>query len=136
MNDAFEANDSEEPGAETGQPGQEQDGKRQQGLPPSRLRQAAGKTSCSPGVAAPLCDGAAAPVPRVRCSGVQLGFVFVVGSWVMLRHILRQSRRGKQAKRAIVNFTGKKSPPLLLLAVTLHFRNHWHHLSLRGPTPF
>lgn len=103
MNDAFEANDSEEPGAETGQPGQEQDGKRQQGLPPGRLRQAAGKTSYCPGVAASLCDCAAAPVPRVRRSGVQWGFVFVVGNRVMLRHILRQSRRGKQAKLSFIS---------------------------------
>lgn len=42
VNDALEANDSEEPGAETSQPGQEQDGERQQGLPPGWLRQAAG----------------------------------------------------------------------------------------------
>lgn len=56
MNDALETNDSEEPGAEAGQPGQEQDGKRQQGLPPGRLRQAAGQTSSSscPGAAASL----------------------------------------------------------------------------------
>lgn len=72
VNDAFEANDSEESGAETGEPGQEQDGKRQQGLPAGRLRQAAGQTSRCPGVAASLCDRrAAAPVPRVRRSGVQ-----------------------------------------------------------------
>lgn len=67
MNDAFEANNSEESGAETGQPGQKQNGKRQQGLPAGRLRQAAGKTSNCPGVAAPLCHHrAAASVPRVR----------------------------------------------------------------------
>lgn len=73
MNDALEADDSEEPGAETGEPGQEQDGERQQGLPPSRLRQATGQTSSScPGVAASLRHRrVAAPVPRVRRSGVE-----------------------------------------------------------------
>lgn len=72
MDDALEANDSEEPGAETSQPGQEQDGERQQRLPPGRLRQAAGQTSHSPGVAPSLCGRrTAAPVPRVRRSRVQ-----------------------------------------------------------------
>lgn len=72
MDDAFEADDSEEPGAETGKPGQEEDGKRQQGLPPGRLRQAAGQTSCCSGVAASVRDRrAAAPVPRIRSSRVQ-----------------------------------------------------------------
>lgn len=37
--------------------------------------------------------------------------MFVVGNRVMLRHILRQSCRGKQAMRAILYDTGKKSPP-------------------------
>lgn len=135
VNDALEAYDSEEPGAEAGQPGQEQDGERQQRLPPGRLRQAAGQTSttsssssrccrrrCGSGVAASLRDRrAAAPVPGVRRSGVQRGFVFAVGNRVMLRHILRQSRASKQArkkrkkaKRAIWYYTGKKSTPLFL----------------------
>lgn len=107
MNDAFEANDGEEPGAETGQPGQEQDGERQQGLPAGRLRQAAGQTSSrSPGVAPPLRDrggaatAAAAPsVPRVRRSRVQRGLVFSVRNRVMmLRHI--HSCRGERASEA------------------------------------
>lgn len=113
VNDALEANDSEQPGAETGQPRQEQDGERQQGLPPGRLRQAAGQTSASrTGAAASFRDRrAAAAVSRVRSSGVHRGFVFVVGSRVMLRHIPRRSRRGKQAKRALWYHTVKKSPP-------------------------
>lgn len=113
VNDALEANDSEKPRAKTGQPRQEQDGERQQGLPPGRLRQAAGQTSAScTGVAASFRDRrAAAAVPRVRRSGVQWGFVFVIGNRVMLRHIPRRSRRGKQAKRAIWYHTVKNSPP-------------------------
>lgn len=79
VDDALEANDSEEPGAETGQPGQEQDGERQQGLPSGRLRQAAGQTSSSSsystsyaGGATSLCHRRAAPpVPRIRRSGVE-----------------------------------------------------------------
>lgn len=40
MYDALEADDGEEPGAETGQPGQEEDGEGEQRLPARRLRQA------------------------------------------------------------------------------------------------
>lgn len=111
VNDAFEANNSEESRAETGQPGQEQDGKRQQGLPAGRLRQAAGKTSNCPAVTAPLCHRrAAASVPWIRRRGVQWGFVFVVGNRVMLRHILRQSRRGR--KRNELSFISQERSPL------------------------
>lgn len=78
VDDAFEADDSEESGAETGKPGQEEDGERQQGLPPGRLRQAAGQTSRCPGVAASLHRRAAAPVSRVRRSGVKRRLVFAV----------------------------------------------------------
>lgn len=116
VDDAFEADDSEEPGAEPGEPGQEEDGKRQQGLPPGRLRQAAGQTSCCTGVAASLHRRAAAPVARVRRSGVERRFLFAVGNRVMLRHVLRQSRRGQQAKRAISlsRRKGKSAPSFSL----------------------
>lgn len=116
VDDAFEADDSEEPGAEPGQPGQEEDGERQQGLPPGRLRQAAGQTSCCPAVAASLRRRAAAPVARVGRSGVQRRFLFAVGNRVMLRHVLRQSRRGQRAKRAISlsRRKGKSAPSFSL----------------------
>lgn len=117
VNDALEANDSEQPGAETGQPRQEQDGERQQGLPPGRLRQAAGQTSAScAGVAASFHHRrAAAPVAGVRRSGVERRFVFAVGNRVMFRHIPRRSRRGEQTKRAIWYHTGKRAPLLPIL---------------------
>lgn len=134
MNDALEADDSKEPGAETSQPSQKQDGERQQGLPPGRLRQAAGQPSSSrPGAAASL-RRAAAPVPGVRHSGVQRGFVFVFGNRVMLRHILRQSRRGKQAKRAIWYHTGK-SPPFLPFLCHAPLPKPLAPPSLRAPYP-
>ena len=99
--DALKADDSEESGAEAGQPGQEENGERQEGLPPGGLRQAARQTSCSSGGAArfPHRRGgtaAGASIPRVR-RGPDAGggrFVFAVRNGVMFRHILRQSRRG------------------------------------------
>lgn len=134
MDDALETNDSEEPGAEPSQPSQEQDGERQQGLPPGRLRQAAGQpASSSCAVASLRHRRAAAPVPRVRHPGVQRGFVFFRNR-VMLRHILRQSCRGKQAKRAISSRTGK-NPPFFLFPATLHFQTHSHHLPCGPRTP-
>lgn len=94
VNDALEANDGEEPRAEAGQPRQEQDGERQQGLPPGRLRQAAGQpAACCTGAAAaaPFRDSAAtAAVAGIRRRGVHGGFVFIIGSREMLRHIPRQ----------------------------------------------
>lgn len=123
VNDALEANDSEEPGAEAGQPGQEQDGEGQQGLPPGRLRQAAGQTSPSgrPGVAAWLRHRrAAASVPRVRRSGGQRRFVFVVRGRVMLRHVIRQSRLQPffSLSRCHAPPPKRLAPPSLLAPVT------------------
>lgn len=115
VNDALEANDSEEPRAEPGQPRQEQDGERQQGLPSGRLRQAAGQTSAScTGAAASFRDrraAAAAAVPRVRRPGVHWGFVFV-GNRVMLRHIPRPTVPSRQASEAsyLVSHS-KENPP-------------------------
>lgn len=43
MDDAFEADDGEEAGAEASKPGQEEDGEGEQRLPPSRLRQSPGQ---------------------------------------------------------------------------------------------
>lgn len=132
MDDALEANDSEEPRAETGQPRQEQDGERQQGLPPGRLRQAAGQTSAScTGAAASFRDrrAAAAAVPRVRRSGVHWGFVFVVGNRVMLRHIPRSTAPSWQASEtSYLVSNSKENPPFFLFSATLHFRNYLHHL--------
>lgn len=113
MDDAFEADDGEEPGAEAGQPGQEEDGERQQGLPAGRLRQAAGQTSSCPGAAASLRRAAAAPVARVRASGVQRRLLFAVGNRVMLRHVLRQSRRGQRAI-SLSRRKGKSAPSFSL----------------------
>lgn len=113
VNDTLEANDSEEPGAEAGQPGQEEDGERQQGLPPGRLRQAAGQTSASPAAASLHHRRAAPSIPGVRRPGVQRGFVFVVGNRVMLRHILRQSRRGTVREASYLVSHGKEKPPPL-----------------------
>lgn len=137
MDDALETNDSEEPGAEPSQPSQEKDGERQQGLPPGRLRQAAGQpasSSRSGTVASLRHRRAAAAVPRVRHPGVQRGFVFVFGNRVMLRHILRQSRRGKQAKRAIWSRTGK-NPPFLPFLCHAPLPNPLAPPSLRSPDP-
>lgn len=134
MDDALETNDSEEPGAEPSQPSQEQDGERQQGLPPGRLRQAAGQpASSSCAVASLRHRRAAAPVPRVRHPGVQRGFVFFRNR-VMLRHILRQSCRGKQAKRAISSRTGK-NPPFLPFLCHAPLPNPLAPPSLRAPDP-
>lgn len=44
----------------------------------------------------------------------------------MLRHILRQSRRGQQAKKAIFLSHRKGNSAPLLFAATLHFRNYLH----------
>lgn len=43
MDDAFEADDGEQARAESGEPGQEQDGEGEQRLPASRLRQPPGQ---------------------------------------------------------------------------------------------
>lgn len=75
MDDALEADDGEEPGAESSQPGQEKDGEGEQGLPARRLRQAPRQAAARPGAA----------VERRR--GVGGGSVLVVGGRV-LRHVV------------------------------------------------
>lgn len=75
MDDALEADDGEEPGAESSQPGQEEDGEGEQGLPARRLRQAPRQAAARPGAA----------VERRR--GVGGGSVLVVGGRV-LRHVV------------------------------------------------
>lgn len=80
MNDALEADDGEEPGAEAGQPGQEEDGEGEQRLPARRLRQA-------PRQAAPARRRRGAPAVGQRLGataggvggGGGAGLVLVVG---------------------------------------------------------
>ena len=94
--DALEADDSEEPGAEAGQPGQEENGERQEGLPPGGLCQAARKTPCSSDGAARFSHrrgggtAAGASIPGVG-RGPEAGggrFVFAVRNGVMYLRIL------------------------------------------------
>lgn len=86
MDDALEADHGEEPGAETCQPGQEQDGEGQEGLPAGRLRQSSGQASSAPAAAASRAVGSA--VARDGAPRARARFVLAVGGGVLLRHVL------------------------------------------------
>lgn len=83
MNDALEANNCEKSRAEPSQPGQKENGERQQRLPSRRLRQSPGQAS-----AAASSRGVGPSVARDRTSGVGARFVLTVGGSVVLRHVL------------------------------------------------
>lgn len=83
VNDALEANNREKPRAESCQPGQEENGERQQRLPSRRLRQSTGQAS-----AATSSRGVGPAVARHRTPGVGARFVLTVGGGVVLRHVL------------------------------------------------
>lgn len=83
MNDALEANNCEKSRAEPCQPGQKENGERQQRLPSRRLRQSSGKAS-----SAASSRGVGPSVPGDRTSGVGARFVLAVGGGVVLRHVL------------------------------------------------
>lgn len=83
VNDALEANNCEKSRAEPCQPGQKENGERQQRLPSRRLRQSPGQAS-----AAASSRGVGPSVARDRTSGVGARFVLTVGGGVVLRHVL------------------------------------------------
>ncbi len=85
VNDALEANNCEKSRAEPCQPGQKENGERQQRLPSRRLRQSPGQASSA---AAASSRGVGSSVARDRTSGVGAGFVLTVGGGVVLRHVL------------------------------------------------
>lgn len=83
VNDALEANNCEKSRAEPCQPGQKENGERQQRLPSRRLRQSSGQAS-----AAASSRGIGPSVARDRTSSVGARFVLTVGGGVVLRHVL------------------------------------------------
>lgn len=83
VNDALEANNCEKSRTEPSQPGQKENGERQQRLPSRRLRQSPGQAS-----AAASSRGVGPSVARDRTSGVGARFVLTVGGSVVLRHVL------------------------------------------------
>lgn len=90
VNDALEANNCEKSRAEPCQPGQKENGERQQRLPSRRLRQSTGQASSA---AAASSRGVGPSVARDRTSGVGARFVLTVGGGVVLRHVLEDSVR-------------------------------------------
>lgn len=91
VDDALEPDDREKSGAESCQAGQEENAKREQGLPPRRLWQSARQASLARSSSARRA-GAAVAVRRSRAPGIGGRFVLAVGGCVVLRHFCARCR--------------------------------------------